>query len=116
MLAFKLYWRNRLIMIFTVLTLGAAGVSVWRLIAALKPQSELILLHSNILFGVDLLGPWWQAWLVPFGALALAALNHLLAVLVYGEDRYLAYVLGVVGLLVQLSALVTTFLIVNLNV
>ena len=64
-----LYLRNlpNLIMLSLSLFLNLATWT-W-LLWQISPTSGQIFLHYNILFGVDLVGPWWKILYLPITAL-----------------------------------------------
>ena len=43
-------------------------------------REATIVLHYNVYFGIDILGEWWQAYLIPFVGVGIWCLHVLLAV------------------------------------
>ncbi|MFZ3032207.1 MAG: hypothetical protein WA082_04170 [Candidatus Moraniibacteriota bacterium] len=61
------FWNNMLVRIL----FGAAVLAIFLSLGVLgyfiKPSDAvLMVLHYNVYFGVDLLGLWWQAYILPF--------------------------------------------------
>ncbi|MBU4332127.1 hypothetical protein KKD19_01270 [Patescibacteria group bacterium] len=82
---------------------------IWRLSAG----EELIPLHYNIYFGVDLIGQ--KNWLfeLPLIGLFILAINFLLARVVYNEEKIVSYILSIASLIAQLVLLVAVSLVLN---
>lgn len=100
--------------------LGMAGLMniasfVW-LILHIRPQAVPLFLHYNVLFGVDLTGPWYAVFFVPLIGIAIILLNATLGWLLYQQDRFVSYVLLAIACLSNLFVLISAALIVFLNV
>lgn len=89
--------------LFGVLFLVVAGI----LIFFIRPSEVLTVLHYNVYFGVDLLGAWWQVYILPGVALVFVALNTVLAYYLYTkkQERIAAY-LFLLGSLMLMSGVV----------
>ncbi len=60
----------------------------------IRPRETPLILHYNVYFGVDLLGSWWQAYLLQGVATALLFLHIFLAYSFYQrKDRFASYIL-----------------------
>lgn len=60
----------------------------------IRPRETPIVLHYNVYFGVDLLGAWWQAYLLPAAVLFLLAFHLFLARYFYRRrERVASYLL-----------------------
>jgi len=69
-----------------------AGWSI--LIAFIRPRETPLILHYNVYFGVDLIGTWWQTYILQGVATALLLIHVLLARSFYvKKDRFAAYIL-----------------------
>lgn len=51
-----------------------------------RPQSEPIILHYTLYFGVDRVGEWYRAYLLPTAGTVVIAVNHLVARVYRGQD------------------------------
>ena len=82
----------------------------------IRPSSGTIILRYNAFFGVDLLGVWWQAYLIPGIALAFFLGNLVLALFLYRRKALLAALILLYGafFVVVSGALATaTLLFIN---
>lgn len=82
----------------------------------IRPSADPFILRYNAFFGVDLLGTWWQAYLVP-GISFIFFLGNLVLALVLAKRRsYLAAVILAYGaLLIVLSEVIAMAAIVSIN-
>lgn len=61
------FWNNLLVRILFGATVFAIFLSLGVLGYFIQPSDAvLMVLHYNVYFGVDLLGLWWQAYILPF--------------------------------------------------
>ncbi|MEK7680930.1 MAG: hypothetical protein AAB348_02710 [Patescibacteria group bacterium] len=88
----------------------------WNLIANIRPDSGQIFLHYNIIFGVDLVGEWYKIFFLPIIGLGITLANYLLSIHFYSSDKFLARILGIWCLLIQVLLVVGTSLLIRLNV
>ena len=80
------------------------------------PQDETIFLHYNIYYGVDLIGGWYQIYLyIPFIALIVFFINVFISYILYKRDVKLTYLIQGLNVFLQVSILVSTYLIVQQN-
>ncbi len=61
----------------------------------LRPSDALTVLHYNVYFGVDLLGAWWQLFILPGVAFLFVLMNLVLSYRFYTiqHERIAAYLL-----------------------
>jgi hypothetical protein len=82
----------------------------------IRPSADPFILRYNAFFGVDLLGTWWQAYLVPSISLVFFLGNLVLAALLARRSAYLAAVILAYGaLLIVLSEAIGMAAIVSIN-
>lgn len=112
----KLYLKKRpnLIMLSLGLLLNIA-LWLWLRIH-IGSDTQQVFLHYNILFGVDLIGPWFKIFYLPMTGLAIFLFNGILAWLLFPRDRFASYVLNVISVLCQILLFVAGWLLVYLNV
>ena len=111
----KLYLKHRPTLVLLVLS-GALNLATWlALVLQLQPQDDPIFLHYTILFGVDFLGPWSHAFVVPAFGLAILTVNGLLGWLIFHKEKFGALLLNSVSMLCQIFLLVGAQLLVFLN-
>ncbi|MDO8626808.1 MAG: hypothetical protein Q7K39_05175 [Candidatus Magasanikbacteria bacterium] len=91
------------------------GYLWWYLSAHLEPSAEQFFLHYNSVFGVDLVGPWWQVFLAPLGGLILIALNFGVGLFLYNRDRFLSRALSVAAAIFLLGLVITAHMLVGIN-
>ena len=104
-----------------VRTLSLSGlflalVSLGLFLFFIRPTDSLLILHYNIYFGVDLLGLWWQVYLLP-GLCVLLFIGHffLARYFYYHGERVAAYLLLLGFVLLSLSLLIASISIVYIN-
>lgn len=82
----------------------------------IRPSADPFILRYNVFFGVDLLGTWWQAYLIPGINLVFFFGNLALAALLARRSSYLAAVILVYGaLLIALSETIAMAAIIAIN-
>jgi len=82
----------------------------------IRPVDFPIILHYNVYFGVDVIGDWWQAYILPLISLAIMGLNVVLAHFFYNkEERMVSYILLLAALLVQISGAIAIGGIIRIN-
>jgi hypothetical protein len=103
---------NRLAMLLIFLS----NLTAWAYIGLkIKPQANPIYLHYNIYFGVDLIGPWHRAFLMPAVGLLLILINPTIAFFLYKKNSMMAQVLLWLTFIFQLVILLASYLIVQQN-
>jgi len=112
----KLYLRDWWINVPLLLTFGLQIFMWWYLLSHFHSSADQIFLHYNIIFGVDLVGDWWQIFYFPAGGLVAMILNYLLSWGVYGSDRLLARFLSFWTALITVFLLMAVWLISGLNI
>ena len=107
-----------------------SGLVHWTLIAAfllnlanwgalfyfIHPVDFPITLHYNVYFGVDIIGPWWQAYFLPAMGLIILLVNTALGYLFYQQkDRIIGHILLLTTCIVQvaLSIAVASIILIN---
>lgn len=111
----KLYFKNLPIFITTVAAL-CLNIATWIwLLIEIRPQTEPVFLHYNILFGVDYVGEWWQVLYLPISGIVIIIVNAVMGWLLFGRDKFLAQILNGISLFCQLFLLIAAALLVFLN-
>lgn len=112
----KLYLRhlpNRIMLLSSVM----ANLLIWGWLAwNIRPQESAIFLHYNVLFGVDLIGPWQRVFYVPLAGLSIILVNAFIGWFLFSKDKFAAHVLNGAALLSQIFLIVVAALLVFLNV
>ncbi len=77
--------------------------------------TDLITLHYNIYFGIDLLGPWYQIFLLPALGSLFLVLNVFLTAIVYKKEKILGYFLMVASSFSQVIFILAAIFIIFVN-
>lgn len=109
--------KNRRWPIFLLIFLSfAINAAAWGLIFwKLPPTEDIVFLHYNIFFGIDLAGDWHQLLWIPGSGLAAAILNTAVILLAKGMERFFKYLGLVITSIIQFIILLATVLVVLLN-
>ena len=88
-------------------------VIIW---AWIKPVDFPIILHYNVYFGVDLIGDYRQAYILPLIGIILLVVNLLLAIYFYAQkERIASYILMIAALMIQLGLIVGSTGVILIN-
>lgn len=112
---FVLYIRDRWVWIPLVGVVVTQIFIWWNLVANIRPEVGQIFLHYNIIFGVDLVGDWWQIFYLPAVGIFVLLLNYLLSAVFYSFDKFLARLLAIWTLFFHLFLLASIIFLVQLN-
>lgn len=112
----KLYLKQKPVFILHGLALLFFLLSVFWVFFRIGTQDEVLFLHYNILFGVDLLGPWYQILNIPLTGLVIIFVNSLLGWILYDKGPFPAVLLAVFGLFFNVLLFVSILLLEFLNV
>ncbi len=112
----KLYIKNlpNIIMLPIALVLNITNW-IW-LLWEIRPQEEMIFLHYNVLFGVDLVGPWWKVLYLPIVGFVIILINIILGWFLFGKDKFPAHLLNFISVFCQIFLLMASSLLIFLNV
>lgn len=81
----------------------------------IKPADQKILLHYNVIYGRDIVGPGRLAYLIPAIALGALLLNAVLAKVLYKKEKLVSYFLSFSTVTVQLIFLIASIVLVRIN-
>ncbi|MFH1711990.1 MAG: hypothetical protein ABH846_02010 [Patescibacteria group bacterium] len=98
-----------------LLILFSVGFIYVELFPGLQDQVA-IPLHYNVHFGIDMFGAWWQIFLFPIIGLAIYIINLILALFMWRKEKVLSHFFAVVSVVTSFITLISTVLIVLLNV
>lgn len=86
------------------------------LVIFIRPVDFSIILHYNVYFGVDLIGDWWQPYVLPFMGIVFLAVNFILAYEFYKQkERIASYILLLASLMIQMGLIIASTGIVMIN-
>lgn len=106
-------FERAVVIISLVLIALSILLPLWKLLP-LEDKSA-IPLHYSVIFGVDLLGPWYQVFYLPaLGALLLGA-NHAFGKMLSTNEKILSRFFQVATLICEVVLFVAVILIVLLN-
>lgn len=74
-----------------------------------QPSSDVVPLHYNIYFGIDLLGPWWYVLLFPAVGTVTCVANAFLAALLMRRDTVAAHFVAIANPAIQLFLLLGSY-------
>lgn len=110
------YFQNHLVLWMLIFSFGA-NLADWILLAVFThPVDSGIILHYNVYFGVDMIGDWKLAFIMPAVGLILLVVNILLGAYFYrNKERIASYVLLIAALMAQLSLLIASTSVIIIN-
>ena len=112
------FFRNPLVLsvlsassVLSFVSFGAIGYLVFRV-----PQ-EIVILHYNVYFGIDIIGRPWQAFVVPGAPLSFMVVNIVLAHAFYGiRERVISHILLFSAFFAALAGTVVSAALLFVNV
>lgn len=111
----KTFFENLIVQILFVAGLLPTLVSFGLLSYFVRP-GNIIVLHYNVYFGVDLLGVWWQAYILPFLGLLFFLGHFFLARRFYRRgERIAAYLMLLAAGMLALGILIGSASIAFIN-
>jgi len=102
-------WQSLLSIVFLLL------VGVVLIFLRIQPSDKMLILHYTIPFGIDLVGPWYRLYEIPFAGFVFALLNFILAYIFYTKQRNVAIIIVIATVLLEVTLLVGLYLIVTQN-
>ena len=109
------FWKDKLIVNLTALSL-LLNISLWIYFFQNKKESDYpIILHYNLIFGVDCLGNYEKIYLIAFIGLILLFSNSILGYMLYNKEKLASYFLAFNTLVIQIFLIVAGYLIVGIN-
>ena len=109
------FWKDKLIVNLAVLSL-LLNISLWIYFFQNKKESDYpIILHYNLIFGVDCLGNYEKIYLISFVGLILLFSNSILGYILYNKEKLASYFLAFNTLVIQIFLIVAGYLIVGIN-
>ena len=110
------FFRSQIAIWLLILSFVANLVN-WVIIWAwIKPVDFPIILHYNVYFGVDLIGDYRQAYILPLIGIILLVVNLLLAIYFYAQkERIASYILMIAALMIQLGLIVGSTGVILIN-
>jgi len=92
------------------------NIMLWLFIyTQVNPRDDLIFLHYNIYFGVDLIGEWYWLYFMPLLGIVIFCTNIVLSVLLKKRDNSIRSFIGFVSIVCQCILLWAAYLIIQQN-
>ncbi|PIR02923.1 MAG: hypothetical protein COV60_03080 [Candidatus Magasanikbacteria bacterium CG11_big_fil_rev_8_21_14_0_20_43_7] len=112
----KLYLKKKPNIILLCISVGL-NIAAWMWLGLnIRPALGQVFLHYNILFGVDLVGSWYNVFALPLAGIFIIFCNATLGWRLYKQDPFATYVLQGIAIFVNVLLLISTALLVFLNV
>lgn len=93
------------------------NIASWAwLLMNIGPELDPVFLHYNVLFGIDLIGKWYQVLYVPLTGLVIFIANGIAAWFLFSKDSFASHMLNTVSLICQILLFVAGLLLVFINV
>lgn len=99
---------NRLVYTLVALLILASFVAV----VLFVPKEENVALHYNVYFGIDFIGSWFLALLIPTVMLILTVLNTVVGLMVWRHDRIIGYFMATGSLFVNVIGAISVVLLI----
>jgi len=111
----KLYLKYRPAL-WAIILSAAINLAAWLVLAFQLPRGEeQIFLHYTVIFGVDYLGSWLSAFIVPAIGLSILLINAVLGWLIFHKEKFAVIVITSISVLCQIFLLIEAELLVFLN-
>lgn len=115
--------KNKIILISTAIAV-VLNIGIWLiiylrlrpLVINLSEEQSFIPLHYNIYLGVDRFGKWTRTFMMPGLGLLFLLINTIIALTIYSRKEILSYFLVIVSAVVQVLLLISTVLVVLINI
>lgn len=110
------FFRNIIVRILLVVSILPTLLSLGLLLYSIRPTEALLVLHYNVYFGVDLLGIWWQTYILPLLGI-LFFLGHLLLARRFytGMERIASYLMLLASGMLSFGILIASMSIAFIN-
>ena len=79
----------------------------------IRPVDFLLILHYNVYFGVDIIGPWWQLYFLPLIGIIILSINTILSYLFKKVE--LAHLLMLAAFISQVGITIASVSILMMN-
>ena len=112
----KLYIRKIPVLLMAGMSIVLNLISWLWLAFHIRRSAEQVFLHYNILFGVDQIGEPSQVYRIPLAAMILLVINSVSSWILYRKDWFFSYFLLAITVIVTTFALISSILIVSLNI
>lgn len=109
------YWKDSLITTIIFFSI-ISNLSIWIFLLNNKIEGNYpIILHYNLIFGVDYLGNYEKVFLLPAVGAIIFIFNTLLGYYVYAKEKLASYFLQFNALIIQIFLFFAAYLIIKVN-
>lgn len=110
------FFKNSLVH-WTLISAIFLNIANWSITAFfIRPTEVEIILHYNVYFGVDIVGMWWQAYLLPAVGTVFMVVNTILAYLLFSRrERIAAHLFLLASFIIQAGTLIAIASIAQIN-
>lgn len=110
------FFKNSIIRWLLVATIFLNIVNWVFLAVFIHPVDFNIILHYNVYFGVDLIGDWWQTYILPLMGVVFLLINSVSAFYFYqSKERIASHMLLLAALMIQIGLIIASIGIVLIN-
>ena len=110
------FFDNTLVRLLLVISLVPVILGLGLLAYFVRPNEASIVLHYNVYFGVDLLGVWWQAYMLPLLGLSFLLGHFFLAKRFYlSAERIACYLVLLASGMFSFGMLIASISIAFIN-
>ena len=110
------YFHSAIAVWLMILSLVANLINWLILGIFIKPIDLPIILHYNVYFGVDMMGDYKEAFILPLIGIILLLINLFLSLFLYEKkERIASYLLLMAALMIQLALIVSSISVIIIN-
>lgn len=110
------FFQNTIVRSLLVIGILPTFASLALLLYFIRPTEGLLVLHYNVYFGVDLLGIWWQTYVLPLLSFVFFIGHYFLAKRFYqSTERIAAYLLLLGSGMLSFGMLIASMSIALIN-
>ncbi len=111
----NLFFTNKNILINLIISISIFLFTLIFLYFKIEPQVKPVALRYTIYFGISMIGPWYQVFIIPLIGFIIILINFITAYIIFIKSKILSYFLVIASSLIQLLLLISAILIYLLN-
>jgi hypothetical protein len=112
---FKSHFKDIFIFYSSIISVIFFGLITWFIFGVVNQDLERLVLHYNIIFGVDRLGEVKDLLYFFFGALGVLVFNYFLSLFLFTKDKIISRTIMFFCGIWQIFMFIAVFFIVSLN-
>lgn len=103
--------------ITTIFLSVVINLVIWLLFwSKISRRDEMVFLHYNIYFGIDLIGEWYKVFLIPLSGVFIIIANSFLALTLFARSKFISYLLFITSFLCQVILIIASLAIIWINI